>query len=160
MPGVIIIGKCGVLSRKGNRFHTCLCHRSAVASAYRVMYAAVCLADYTELVKGILKHFFKVGIKAAELPIILNNNFKEIFIGNGVDIDVPCVFKYRLSLMLTGKCDRTAKSRFLAAGNDDADFRVFEFDALIFHCFEDCDAHIAPREVVVCAVGDDHGSIL
>ena len=31
---------------------------------------------------------------------------------------------------------------------------MFEFDALIFHCFEDCDAHITPREVVVCTVCD------
>ena len=45
-----------------------------------------------------------------------------------------------------------AQTRFLGAGEDDADLGVFELDARVLHCLEDCDAHVAAGEVVVCAV--------
>ena len=79
------------------------------------MYAALGLALYSELRKGILEHRFKILVEAAELPIVLDNDLEIVLVGDGVYIYVPDIVKNRLALMHTGERDRAAQTRLLGA---------------------------------------------
>lgn len=112
---MIIVSKGGILSRKGDGFDARPGHRGAVAATDGVVNAIIRLALNADLLERILKHFLKIGVKAGKLPVVLDNDLEIILIGNGVDIDIPCVLKDLLALMSPCECERASETRLLGA---------------------------------------------
>ena len=131
-PSMIIIRQNGVLRRKSDGLHASFCHGRAVAAADGVMDAAAGLALDAELLERVLKHFFQVGVKAGELPVVLDDDLEILLIRDGVDVDVPCVFEHFVVLVLLGKRHRTAQARFLRAAVEVDDAAVFRHFVGVF----------------------------
>ena len=113
MAGVIVVGEDGVLCREGDALHTRLGEGRGVATADGV-------DDVARLFDAGFAHrfeepLFEVGVKAGELPHIAVHHFKEVLVGDGVDVDVPAVFQDFFALVPARELYGTAKTGFLGA---------------------------------------------
>ena len=90
------------------------------------MDAAAGLAFDLKLAEGVFEHQLKIFVEARELPVILDDDFEIVLVGDRVDVDVPAVFEHVVVPVLKREGHRAAEAGLLASAvevEDAASFR-------------------------------------